>query len=67
MPKCRYCKKRNSCVLECKACKNILCTRCIDMSIHKCEAFDKYKETERDKLNIKLNQQKTNEIKIQRI
>jgi len=64
MPRCEFCcKKAGLNLIECKSCKNQLCTRCIDMSVHKCEQLEKYKVEKRKLLEEYLLANKTFENK----
>ena len=60
MPRCELChKKAGLNLITCKFCEKELCTRCIDMSIHKCEKIDKYVEEKRKALEDSLLENKT--------
>jgi len=65
MGRCEFCRKKAGLnLIDCKSCKKNLCTRCIDMSIHKCDQLDKYKEEQRKSLEDSLLANKTIDKKI---
>ena len=65
MPRCEFCRKKAGLnLIECKSCGKKLCTRCIDMSIHKCDQLDKYKEDKRKSLEDSLMSNKTSDKKV---
>jgi len=64
MPRCEFCNKKvGLSMISCNACEKHLCTRCIDMSLHKCEKIESYKEEKRKYLEISLLSNKTIENK----
>jgi len=68
MPRCVFCRKKAGLnLIDCKSCEKQLCTRCIDMSIHKCEQLDKYKEEKRKSLEDYLLANKTIENKLNKV
>lgn len=65
MARCEFChKKAGLNLIACKACEKQLCSRCIDLSIHKCDKLDKYKEDKRKSLEDYLLANKTSDNKI---
>ena len=68
MGRCEFCRKKAGLnLIDCKSCEKQLCTRCIDMSIHKCDQLEKYKEEKRKSLEESLLANKTMEIKINKV
>lgn len=66
MPRCEFCNKKSGLnLIGCKSCKKQLCTRCIDMSIHKCDQLNKYKEEQRKSLESSLLANKISDKKIE--
>lgn len=64
MPRCEFCRKKAGLnLISCKSCKKQLCTRCIDMSVHKCDQLEKYKEEKRKSLEHSLLGNKTTDKK----
>jgi hypothetical protein len=63
MSRCQYCRKKGSIMLTCKACDLVLCSRCIDMTIHNCTKIDEYKTEKRKSLENTLVKNKTTENK----
>lgn len=65
--RCEYCKKKKGMLLECKNCNKELCSRCIDLTIHKCDEIDKLKKRKREELENKLMSEKIESNKIIKI
>lgn len=59
MPRCDFCKKKNSILLECKACSGNHCPRCVDLSVHECKKTEEYVNEKRKSLETALIQNKT--------
>lgn len=65
MTRCTFCRKKSGLnIICCKSCKKLLCTRCIDMSIHKCDNLEEYKQEQRNILENSLLSNKTVDSKI---
>ena len=64
MARCKNCKKKCSCPIQCNSCKLDLCTRCIDISIHECTNLKEYIDEKRKILEEKLLSNKTIDKKI---
>lgn len=58
---CSLCKKKGI-PLDCRFCNSGFCSRCIDLSIHKCKGIDEWKKEKREVLEKQLEFKPKNKI-----
>jgi hypothetical protein len=65
--KCAHCLQKSSMKLNCKFCDRLHCLRCIQPEIHKCEKLESMKESLKNKLSMKLTNERCVKAKIDAI
>ena len=67
MPRCNYCNRKTSVSMICKSCDFEFCINCRLPEVHECNNIHSMKSAKMTLLADKLNNEKTNPVKILKI